>query len=66
MNSPLTKHLRGLRAAQTKRVMPLIGELLDAWDAVPNDLRASIEEEATDLAEALDSIRDAMEGDDSE
>ena len=55
-----------LRAEQARAVMPLIGQLLDAWEGVPNDLKGEIEEGATDLAEALDSIRDAMEGDDGE
>jgi hypothetical protein len=50
-----------LREAQAVKVMPLIGQLLDAWEAVPNDLKGEIEEGATGLAEALDSINDAME-----
>lgn len=65
-SDPVSKELEQLRRKQLRAVMPLIGPLLDAWDSVPNDLKGEIEEGATDLAEALDSIRDAMEGDDGE
>lgn len=65
-SDPVSKELEQLRRKQMRAVMPLIGPLLDAWDDVPNDLKGEIEEGATDLAEALDSIRDAMEGDDGE
>lgn len=63
---PVSKELEQLRRKQMRAVMPLIGPLLDAWDGAPNDLKGEIEEGATDLAEALDSIRDAMEGGDGE
>lgn len=65
-SDPVSKELEQLRRKQMRAVMPLVGPLLDAWDDVPNDLKGEIEEGATDLAEALDSIRDAMEGDDGE
>lgn len=42
--------------------MPIIGPLLDAWEAVPNDLRFEIEEQAGELAGCLSEIEDAMEG----
>ena len=64
--SPLSAEQKRLRAAQARAVMPLIGPLLDAWEAVPNDLKGMIEEDAADLAEALDSINEAMEGDHGE
>lgn len=63
MKTAPTSELKRLRAAQAKAVMPLIGQLLDAWEAVPNDLKGEIEEGAADLAEALDSINEAMEAD---
>ena len=63
---PLSAEQKRLRQAQARAVMPLIGQLLDAWEAVPNDLKGMIEEDATDLAEALDSINEAMEGDHGE
>lgn len=50
-----------LRAKQAKTVMPLIGGLLGAWEGVPNDFRAEIEEHATGLAEYLDEINAKME-----
>lgn len=65
-SDPMSKELERLRRKQMRAATPLIGPLLDAWDEVPNDLKGEIEEGATDLAEALDSIRDAMEGDDGE
>jgi hypothetical protein len=65
-SDPISKELQQLRRKQMRAVMPFIGPLLDAWDDVPNDLKGEIEEGATDLAEALDSIRVAMEGDDGE
>lgn len=58
---PSDNERKQLRKAQMRAVMPLIGPLLDAWEAVPNDLKGEIEEGATELAEALDSIDDAME-----
>lgn len=53
---------RRLRKAQAAAVMPIIGPLLDAWEAVPNDLRFEIEEHAGELAGYLSEIEDAMEG----
>jgi len=50
-----------LRKEQAQRVMPLIGPLLDAWEAVPGDLRSEIKEFAPQLAEHLNHIFDAME-----
>lgn len=48
-----------LRAAQAKRVMPLIGALLDTWEAIPADLRD--DSEFADLADTLEEINEAME-----
>lgn len=52
--------LRKARAVQARQVMPLIGPLLDAWDAVPNDLRSLIQEQAPSLAAHLCKLEDAM------
>lgn len=51
--------LSRLRKAQAKAVMPLIGQLLDAFEQLPNDV-ASIEE-LQDLSEAIEAINNAME-----
>jgi hypothetical protein len=52
-----------LRAQQAIRVMPLIGPLLDAADALPNDLRDP-DGELSDLLDAISHIHRAMEGSD--
>jgi len=49
-----------LRKDQVRKVMPLIGSLLDAWEAVPNDLRG--DPDLTDLARCLRRINRAIEG----
>jgi hypothetical protein len=49
-----------LRRQQSKSVMPLIGPLLDAWDALPNDIRG--DEELANVEELISQINDAMEG----
>jgi hypothetical protein len=54
--------LKKLRAEQAKAVMPLIGNLLDQFESIPNDLLSSLEEEAEGLVEALREIQSAMEG----
>lgn len=51
----------GLRVAQFKAVMLLIGPLLDAWEGVPNDLKSLIEEQAVSLHQYLEKIACAME-----
>ena len=45
---------------QTALVMPMIGGLLDAWDALPNDVKGY--EELKQLARHIRRIDDAMEG----
>ena len=59
MRSEISK----LRAAQTRRVMPLIGPLLDAWGLVSNDFRETIHDEEPALANYLDRLNRAVEGD---
>jgi len=55
------REVKGLRIAQSKAVMPLIGPLLDAWDGVPNDSKGAMREDAPVLCEYLDKINAAME-----
>ncbi len=52
---------RGLQIAQAKSVMPMIGPLLDAWEALPNDELAHLREIAPELCRRLDLIDNAME-----
>lgn len=47
------------RRRQARKVMPLIGPLLDAWEAVPNDLKG--DPELMPLWRHLDRINRAME-----
>ena len=49
------------RRRQSKKVMPLIGRLLDAWDDIPNDTKD--DEEFEKLANIIGLIDCAMEGD---
>ncbi|HET9285767.1 MAG TPA: hypothetical protein VFR24_27770 [Candidatus Angelobacter sp.] len=53
--------LNELRRKQREAVMPLIGPLLDAWEAVPNDFRSMIDDECPALATILDRIWQKME-----
>lgn len=53
--------LKRLRKAQAREVMPVIGPLLDAWEAVPNDFRFEMESQASELVGYLEAISDAME-----
>ena len=48
---------------QVKKVMPLIGGLLDAFDGMPNDVRSYLEDEAPHLIDYLLKIDRGMEGD---
>lgn len=51
------------RKEQSKRVMPLIGNLIDQWDAVPNDIRSLLVEQSPGLCAAMASVTRAMEAD---
>ena len=48
-----------IRERQAKDVMSLIGDLLDAWDELPNDVKTDPELER--LAAKIESIDHAME-----
>jgi hypothetical protein len=47
----------------SKKVMPLVGELLDIFDNVPNDIKS--DEELEELFDIIDQISEIMD-DDSE
>lgn len=53
---------KGLRIAQSKAVMPLIGPLLDAWEGLPNDAKEVLRESESVLCAHLDKISTAMDG----
>lgn len=56
----MTKHEEDrLRAQQAKAVMPMIGPLLDAWEAMPLELRSDMIEQAAPLMRWLGAINDA-------
>lgn len=57
------KEIDKLRAKQTRRVMPLIGPLLDAWEGTHNDLKGEIEELEPALFEQLQNLAKAVEFD---
>jgi hypothetical protein len=50
-----------LRAAQAKKVMPMLGPLLDAWERIPNYVRSDLCEECPTLVGHLDKLAAAME-----
>lgn len=55
--------LTALRAEQAEAVMPLIGNLLDAWGFMPNDVKGYMQEHCSSLCAALTGIDNAMTGD---
>jgi len=58
----IEKERNAERRLQSKKVMPLIGRLLDAWDDIPNDTKD--DEEFEKLASIIERIDCAMEGED--
>lgn len=58
-NGRVSNEIERLRAAQAKAVIPLIGPLLDAFDAIPNDVLGMDELEG--LCAAIEAINHAME-----
>jgi hypothetical protein len=50
-----------IRREQSKAVMPLINELLDRWDDLPNDVK--MDDELSKLCNVIQKIDNAMEGD---
>ena len=53
--------MKRYRDAQAKKVMPLIGPLLDAWDGLSNDMVCTIDEESSSLTNIIAKIQDGME-----
>lgn len=49
------------RARQSKRVMAVVPGLLDAWEAIPNDVKSDLRENAPTLARQLDALDRAVE-----
>ena len=47
------------RRRQTRKVMPLIGPLLDAWDGTPNDIKS--DDGIANVREIIAQIDAAME-----
>lgn len=52
------EHIEG-RKRQARAVMPLIGPLLDAWEALPNDL--ALDYELRGVRKYISLINSAME-----
>ena len=46
---------------QERKVMPMIGPLMDAWEGCPNDLRSDMEVACPQLHEWLNKIAEAVE-----
>ena len=57
----MASEVEKLRAKQAKKVMPLIGPLLDAWEMLDNGTRSDLELDAPSLCSALDKISAAIE-----
>lgn len=55
----LDRILAGRREQQTRRVMPLIGPLLDSWEQLPLDL--TTDPEIQQFAKQIETIRKEME-----
>lgn len=60
MNAPSSdREVKRLRRVQAKYVMPLIGQLLDAWEQLPNDVACM--DELEELSQIIESIEQGME-----
>ena len=56
----MASEVEKLRAKQAKKVMPLIGPLLDAWEMLDNGTMSDLEIDAPNLCAALDKIATAV------
>jgi hypothetical protein len=56
--SEYKENVKKARAIQARKVMPMIGPLLDAWDQLPNDVRGDSDLEQ--LAKHLEQINEGM------
>jgi hypothetical protein len=50
-----------LQAKQAKAVMPMIGQLLDAWEGIPNDIKSDLSEDCPAFVCYMDELDAAME-----
>lgn len=55
------KELNRLRLQQAARVMPLVGQLLDAWEQVPNDVRSGMAEQCPSLVGNILALNSVVE-----
>lgn len=56
----IDSEIASLRRAQARRVMPLIGPLLDAWENTDNDTKSTLRSEYPVLCDYLDKIEAGM------
>ena len=61
MGAGLKRAARAAKASQTGNVLPTkvwqeIGNMLDHWEQLPNDLIGQIEEECPELVRSIDKI----------
>jgi len=59
MDHEIAQDRERIREEQSRNVMPLIGQLLDAWDELPNDVKS--DPELNRLAKNIQGIDIAME-----
>lgn len=57
----MSASIRRLREAQKRKVMALIGPLLDAWDQVPNDMRCDLNDALIDTMRKIDEAMGGTE-----
>ena len=63
MDYKIVQDREHIREEQSRNVMPLIGQLLDAWDELPNDVKS--DPELNRLAKNIQRIDTAMEEEDA-
>lgn len=57
----IADELRRLRAVQAQRAMPIVSQIVEYWDQVPNDERQVICETQPGLVGALIALQTVME-----
>lgn len=58
----MASELERLRAQQSRAVMERIGPLLDAWEAIPNDVKGDFEDGATSFCRQMRLLYKAVDG----
>ncbi len=53
--------LRRLRRLQADRAMPLVSQILEAWDQIPNDAKGQMIEISPGLVGSIMGLESAME-----